>query len=660
MFTGVSPGYRYGSGKLGSSNPSQLLYPDPFFDIGSTYLPNNIKELFKWCKYYVLINPVLNAIVTKLASYSVTDIVINEANEKIKNRWGEFLNDQLHFQSFQINIGLDYEGYGNGLASIHFPFIKMLQCPTCKKWETIHSADYRFENFQFKLHCKHCGSYGKPQVHDRYIRAPNKIKLIRWNPEHIDIDINSYTGDRIYYFTPPRDFYNDVISGRKLIIQNSPQVFLDAARDRRSIIISNENMYHLERSSISSEYEGWGTPRILAVLKDSFYTQLMKKANEVLLMEHVIPLRIIHPQTGDAHANPYEHAHLASWKRQVAREIQTWRRDPNYLPITNFPLGYQQLGGQGKMLLFVNELRSMYEILAAGTGCPQEFVFGGLSYSGSNVSLRMLENDFLRGIEQRKGLLNWVIKKVAHYLRWEEVSADFKPFKMADDLQRLAYYQQLRQSGDISRQSLVTYAGFDSDAEDEIMNRESAKDRAAKVAQQVSDAEAQGKAQEVLAKYQAKVQKEMQIDLMREQAGIQSQAMQQQANLQSRAMKDQMQTQLQAQQQAQQQAMQQQAQTQQGPPGIPQSQLSSNAGTVDGQGNVNMQQAPVDLRQLAHRIASYIKEHPEQRGAVLKNIKDKMGSEMANLVAEMSSTQVDMRPLPEQRPPRRGPESAII
>jgi hypothetical protein len=457
------------------------------------------------------------------------------------------------------------------------------------------------------------------------------------------------------------------MSGRKHIVENSPQAFLDAAKEKRAVVISSRNIFHLERASISCDYDGWGMPRIFPVLKDAFYTQLMQKANEVLLMEHIIPLRVIHPQTGDAHANPYEHINLATFKRDVAREIRMWRRDPNYVPIVNFPLGYQHLGGQGKMLLLVNELRSMYEILAAGTGCPQEFVFGGVSYSGSNVSLRMLENDFLRGIEQRKSLLNWVIQKVSHYMSWSPVEADFKPFKMADDLQRLAYYQQLQQMGSISRQSVVTYAGFNSDAEQEIMKNEASKEQAAMVAQKVAEARAQGQAAEVMAKYQAKANLATQKELMQmqsasitqqmhDQGKMQSDMMQQQGQQQKEMMTDQMKLQM----QAQQQSMDQQRQSQQGLAYVPPTQIGANTEALTETGEPSTEKTPVNLQQLAKKLAALIERQPDRRASVLKNVKERLGSEMANLVAEMSTSQVDMRPLPEQKPPRRGPESAII
>jgi hypothetical protein len=53
------------------------IYPSPFFDIAQTYMPPTVKELFRWCKYFFYKDPVIGAVVTKIAEYPVTDFVYN-------------------------------------------------------------------------------------------------------------------------------------------------------------------------------------------------------------------------------------------------------------------------------------------------------------------------------------------------------------------------------------------------------------------------------------------------------------------------------------------------------------------------------------------------------------------------------------------------------
>ena len=51
---GTSPlGTGVGSVGRTQSNQQGSYYPSPFFDIANTYLPSNIKSLFRFCAYYV-------------------------------------------------------------------------------------------------------------------------------------------------------------------------------------------------------------------------------------------------------------------------------------------------------------------------------------------------------------------------------------------------------------------------------------------------------------------------------------------------------------------------------------------------------------------------------------------------------------------------------
>jgi hypothetical protein len=53
------------------------VYPSPFFDIAQTYMPPTVKELFRWCQYFFYKDPMIGAVVTKIAEYPVTNFVYN-------------------------------------------------------------------------------------------------------------------------------------------------------------------------------------------------------------------------------------------------------------------------------------------------------------------------------------------------------------------------------------------------------------------------------------------------------------------------------------------------------------------------------------------------------------------------------------------------------
>ena len=292
-------------GRTGSSADYGLQYPSPFFDIGQTYLPATVKQMFRWCRYYFLVNPLINAVVSKMADYPITDIILDTEKQDLKESWSSFLNEQLRYRPFQIEIGLDYFAYGNSLVSIFYPFVKMLRCTRCGFEKQASDAIYRFMNFEFHWQCEQCDHAGIAKVRDHYIKAPKGIRLLRWNPEDIDIRYNDISGEYEYYYSIPVQLKNDIIIGKKSAVESVPQLFIDALRLRKAIVFSRDNIYHFKRPTLAGKDRGWGTPLILPVLKDCYYLQILRKAQETICLEHIVPLRLLFPQAGSASSDPY-------------------------------------------------------------------------------------------------------------------------------------------------------------------------------------------------------------------------------------------------------------------------------------------------------------------------------------------------------------------
>jgi len=122
----------------------------------------------------------------------------------------------------------------------------------------------------------------------------------------------------------------------------------------------------------------------------------------------------------------------------------------------------------------------------------------------------MLENAFIGYVLRHKQLLRFIIQGVAGFLGWPEVSARFKPFKMADDLQRKALLFQYNQAKLISDTTLLADSDLDSFEENQIMLREADGRIEAMKKTQIATAEIQGEAQLVMSKFQVKAQQSMQ------------------------------------------------------------------------------------------------------------------------------------------------------
>jgi len=488
---------------------SGVRYPSPFFDIGHTYLPPSMKALMRWCRYYYLVNPLINTVIHKMSEYPITEIVIDEQDPVKKERWEEVLGQHLRYRAFQIEVGLDYYTYGMCATSIHFPFTKYLICSSCGHKEKAAKASYKWRNLDYVNECTKCNHYGPAKVQDFFEKDLRRIRLQRWNPEYINIDPGFAGADPIYTFDIPLQLRNDILLGKKNVLDTIPDVFVEAMRRNKFISFAPENIFVMKRPIISQKDAGWGMPLIFPVLKDTFYLQILRKAQEAIAQEHIVPLRVLFPQAGSASSDPYTTVSLEGWKSRMEGEIAKWKYDNNYIPILPLPIGNETIGGDGKALGLYQEMDTWSKQIVAGMGVPQEFVWGGMQYSGSNVSMRMLENMFIGYRTDHENMLNqFVIKRIASFMEWTPIKAHMRRFKMADDLQRSTLYFQLNQAQKISDQTLLNEVDQDFMVEEGRKKLELSKQLEFQRKMQLSQANTQAEAQTIAMKAQMKMQQE--------------------------------------------------------------------------------------------------------------------------------------------------------
>ncbi len=425
------------------------------------------------------------------------------------------LEEETH--TFTIGNGiLTGNTYGNCLTSLSFPFKKYLTCAGCQR--QMEASRIRphwvFTNYEFRLSCPHCGSLGTARSKDIYFKNESGIRMMRWSPEDVEVSYSDLTGEHTYFYNIPPGIRNDIIVGKKDAIEQVPEIFIQALRQQKGVVFSKDLFFHLRRPTLADQDRGWGIPLLLPCLKDTFYLQIMKKAQEAILLEHIVPLRILFPQAGSGSSDPYTSINLVDWRDHVATEIARWRMDQNYIPILPLPVGNQTIGGDGRALLMVQEMQAMSEQLINGMQVPLEFIKGGMSYAGTNVSMRMLENQFITYLSRHARMARWTMRLVADYLDWPLADIRFKPFKMADDIQRKAFLFQLNQAGKTSDTTLLADSDLDQEQENQIMERETQSRIQATKQQQLAMAEIQGEQQVIMMKMQAKAQQEMQSALV--------------------------------------------------------------------------------------------------------------------------------------------------
>jgi len=674
-------------GLWGRDRRRGTVYPSPFFDIAQTYMPPTVKELFRWCQYFFYKDPMIGSVVTKLAEYPVTNFVYNAKEKHVREAWRDLLEDTLNLKPFLIEVGLDFFTYGNCFVSLNLPFTRWIECSSCKS--TFKLADpsfkYEFRNFEFSIECTKCGTRGPAKIVDVPVRDRTGINFVRWDPRNIDLHYNPITGRSKYRYKIPNKIRKAIQLGSREILVDIPAIFFEALKKKRSIALSEQNLFHFKRPTLAEQDMGWGKPLIIHSMGRMFYLYVLRRAQEAIALQRIMPLEFVFPQA-NAQQDPYQHVNLSSWQGTVQNEIRKWRIDPNYISVVSVPLGFERLGGDGRALLLGPEIEVTNKEITGGMGVPLELVFGGLSWSGSSVSLRTLENHFLLYRRLLLRFVDWVKNRIRLYLGMPDVGIGFTEFKMADDIQRKQIVIQLNAANKISDHTLLTELGFDYDDEQQMIEKETEARNHIQALTMKAQTEAQGEAQIVQAKYQARAQEAFQEASGQASGGQPSQEEQAQGQVSGAAGPPQEQTPPQAGPQAE------QPQAQAGPPqaaggpqppaGAPsggdlstdqqmaaeaaqgaaaqqQAQTAGQAGTSAGGGKV----VELDASRIAKTWANSIsKMPPAQQNAVLSDLQRRMPN-MARLVqqilsqmrpGETASQAADrMKPLPQKAPPRR-------
>lgn len=656
----MPPGSQHhGQGKL----RMPMTYPSPFFDISKFYLPPTVKELFKWCRYYYKTSELIHPVIYKMAEYPVTDLVFEpEDEEGGANQGGErleqILQEDFAIKSLLIEIGLDYFTYGNAFVSIYFPFKRFLVCKSCKEKNQFEDfkeygpkGDLKFQKFEFKGICPKCGSNTNFEVEDVPVKQLRKINLVRIPPDQIDIEHHGITGISHYYYNISGKDRRRVLEGNYETLKTLPWLFIQAVKEKKKVKLNPSSFYHFKRADISDGDDGWGMPLVLPVMRNMFYLNVLRKAQEAIAFEHLVPLRILFPTDNQGAAAPHIHTGLGDWKNNVERAIRMWKQDPNYIPVMPIPLGFQQIGGDGKMLLLTQEIRQVQESIVNGMTVPQEFVFGGLSWSGSSISLRMLENHFLVYRQDLLKFLDFVSKKISSFLDIKPRKIKMQEFKMADDIQRKQLFMQLNSLAKISDSTMLKeIAGID------------AKGEAAQIAK---DLVARYTADKLLARQQGLMQAKTQGLIVEEQAEAQRRVME----IQSRGDNESPPADSRGSWADLSHMLDQELLMQEQLDEIQQNQGGTNSGI------------PMDPQTVAAYYAQQLMEYPaEARGQILNRMQNEM-PELAAMVEEYlgaapkvtaqaptprpqtmspSPEVIDMSPAPEKLPPRRGADKAVI
>ena len=116
--------------------------------------------------------------------------------------------------------------------------------------------------------------------------------------------------------------------------------------------------------------------------------------------------------------------------------IRKHRQDPGDAYFFPFPVGYQPIGGEGKTLNLMPEIKLANEEIMNSMGFPQQLFYGDLTIQSAPVALRLLENTMSTWIDGMNKLAQWTADKLARYYHLPRIPVKWADVTLVDDLEK--------------------------------------------------------------------------------------------------------------------------------------------------------------------------------------------------------------------------------
>ena len=483
MFTGTNPYIGRGT----ASAYGEVGFADPFNDLATTQMPTTMKSALWWSEYIWTIQGTYRMAMERIVSYFITEIELSgEASDEEKDKYTDFLTKQLDVLNFLGQLMRDRLCYGNGFASVLVPFRRFLQCPKTGDLYPLrvvyNNFNFQFnEKFEFVATCPKTKWRGPWHVVDKPRAESEHLILKRWSPHEMELLHDPYTDEVSYLWRIPEYYKRMVREGNLYHLERASKQVLEAIRENKLFRFNNDAIFHMKEPTLAGiRNMGWGLPRSLINYRQIWYIQVLRRYNEAIALDYVIPFRLITPMARGGAANaggistqdPMSIYSAGDFRAQVRQMINRRRRDPSSWQMLPFPVQYQVLGGDAKQLAPTEMIKQGFDNLLNECGTPVEFYQGSLSIQAAPIALRLFESTHRQLVSDANNFLQWMCGFISRVMSWELVDCSLKRVTIADDMQKQMSALQLMMGQQLSGTTGLRAIGYDWKSEQKLIAEE--------------------------------------------------------------------------------------------------------------------------------------------------------------------------------------------
>ena len=466
--------YFTGNGTHGTGDDS---FADPFADLATKQMPTTMKSALWWSEYIWTMMGTYRTAMERIANYFITEIEVGgDVGDDERALYEEFLTDKLDVLNQCRLLAREGSCYGNGFFSLIVPFKRFLRSPFSGD-EYALDAVYNNPTFNFTFTsdcdfvatCPQTGKRGVWSVVDRAQRQEDHLIPKRWSPHEIEILSDEYTGQTAYLWRIPETYKRAVKKGNLFHLERASKQVLKAIKEDKLYRFHTESIFHWRDESLAGiRSEGWGLPKSLVNYRQIWYVQLLRRYNEAIALDYVIPFRLITPEVRSGASSgsipttdPMAMFNAVDMRTQIHQMVARRRRDPAAWHTLGFPVTAQMLGGDASQLAPTDLIEHGYSTLLNECAVPVELYQGTLTAQSAPMAARLFESNHRQMVSNLNRFLAHLVERIADLMSWQEVTCKMKPTTLADDIEAKTAALQLMMSQQLSQTSGLSAIGYD-------------------------------------------------------------------------------------------------------------------------------------------------------------------------------------------------------
>lgn len=451
--------------------------PDPYVLYSTEQMPRHIEDVLRLCENVWLNSGQYKMAMQRIGRYFLTKLIFDKVSDTEKKKYEEFFEDVLDIYTLLAEVADDFLCYGNSFTSLYIPFNRFLHCTKCNFVRNIaHVPDddltLDVRSLVWRVMCPRCKQKTEHKHKDIRSTDQQRFHIIRWNPHEFQLLHDFMSGKTSFLWRITPQLKSNILAGRAFYIKTMPWEIIEAISKGVLFQFNDDIVYHMKEPVIAGvKNRGWGIPRALSAYKDIYYIQILKRYNEALALDYIVPFRIITPQKATS-ADPLMQYDMGTWSGMIHEMIAQHRQDPAGWHTMPFPVEYQVLGGEGATLSPWQLIKQGQADMMDALGIPMELYQGTLQLRSAPTALRLFEATWPHLVSCLNGFMNWLMKKCSSTFNWPPAKAKLQPVRYADDLDRQNLIFQLQGAQQVSKQTAFAPLGIDADEEQRRMLEE--------------------------------------------------------------------------------------------------------------------------------------------------------------------------------------------